>query len=211
MKRILFLWIVSMSLCLASAQDMKTVFVQMPDSIAPLLTKVNREDCVDFLASNMAAKVKNRFDKQAELKVLTDDYLQMQLTEVSTMEMKLLPLNDTVKIICMVHTYCASVCDSEVRFYTTDWKELKSTDYFQFPSNDSFILMGPQETTDDRLLRKKMDMGMYQLSLTPDEMALFVQYTTPQSLNEEDRLKLSPRLRKDPIKYVWEGGQFRIK
>ena len=28
-------------------------FIAMPDSVAPLLTKVNREDCVDFLASNM--------------------------------------------------------------------------------------------------------------------------------------------------------------
>ena len=40
------------------AQDMKALFVSMPDSIAPLLTKVNREDCIDFLASNMKAEVK---------------------------------------------------------------------------------------------------------------------------------------------------------
>lgn len=33
-------------------------FIAMPDSVAPLLTKVNREDCVDFLASNMKAEVK---------------------------------------------------------------------------------------------------------------------------------------------------------
>ena len=37
----------------------------------PLLTKVNREDCVDFLASNMKAEVKNRFGKVSELKRLT--------------------------------------------------------------------------------------------------------------------------------------------
>ena len=57
------LFIIGMLLCVFSlhAQDMKTLFIAMPDSIAPLLTKVNREDCVDFLASNMKAEVKNRF------------------------------------------------------------------------------------------------------------------------------------------------------
>ena len=51
----------------ASAQDMKSVFIAMPDSITPLVTKVNKEDCVDFLDSNMKAEVKNRFDGTAEM------------------------------------------------------------------------------------------------------------------------------------------------
>ena len=53
MKKTLF--VIGMLLCGLSlyAQDMKTLFIAMPDSVAPLLTKVNREDCVDFLASNM--------------------------------------------------------------------------------------------------------------------------------------------------------------
>ena len=55
------------------AQNMKSVFVAMPDSVTPLLTKVNREDCIDFLDSNMKAVVKNRFGNVAEMKVLTDD------------------------------------------------------------------------------------------------------------------------------------------
>ena len=80
MKKTLF--VIGMLLCGLSlyAQDMKTLFIAMPDSVAPLLTKVNREDCVDFLASNMKAEVKNRFGKVSELKRLTDDYLFLQTT-----------------------------------------------------------------------------------------------------------------------------------
>lgn len=106
MKKTLF--VIGMLLCGLSlyAQDMKTLFIAMPDSVAPLLTKVNREDCVDFLASNMKAEVKNRFGKVSELKRLTDDYLFLQTTGSSSMEMKLLPLNDSVKVICVVNTVC---------------------------------------------------------------------------------------------------------
>ena len=78
----------------ATAQDMKSVFIAMPDSVTPLLSKINREDCVDFLDSNMKARVKNRFDGDAELQTLTEDYLMMQVSEVSTLEMKLLPVRE---------------------------------------------------------------------------------------------------------------------
>ena len=73
--RTLILIVVSiLGIVSVSAQDMKSVFIAMPDSITPLLTKVNKEDCVDFLASNMKAEVRNRFDGTAEMKILTDDY-----------------------------------------------------------------------------------------------------------------------------------------
>lgn len=121
------------------AQDMKSLFIAMPDSVAPLLTKVNREDCVDFLASDMKAEVKNRFGKVSELKKLTHDYLFMQTTQSSSMEMKLLPLNDSVKVICMVNTVCGPACDSEIRFYDTQWRQLTRNDFIQVPSAGDFF------------------------------------------------------------------------
>ena len=51
------------SLTSLQAQEAKTLFVNMPDSLSPLLTKVNRADCVDFLESKMKAQVENRFGK----------------------------------------------------------------------------------------------------------------------------------------------------
>ena len=61
MKKTLF--VIGMLLCGLSlyAQDMKTLFIAMPDSVAPLLTKVNREDCVDFLGSFLLGVVIFRF------------------------------------------------------------------------------------------------------------------------------------------------------
>ena len=48
MKKTLF--IIGMLLCVFSlhAQDMKTLFIAMPDSIASFIDKGNREDCVVF-------------------------------------------------------------------------------------------------------------------------------------------------------------------
>ena len=192
------------------AQNMKSVFVSMPDSIAPLFTKVNKEDCIDFLDSGMKAVVTNRFGKKSEMKVLSDDYVLVQSTESSTLEMKLLPLNDSIKVVCMVKTVCASACDSEIHFYTSDWnKELAVTDFLVMPDIDMFFLSSDSAFDDYDLIRKKVDMHLVKASLSKDDASLTFIYTTPDYLNKDDREKLLPYLRKEPIVLKWQDGKFR--
>ena len=194
----------------ASAQDMKSVFIAIPDSITPLLTKVNKEDCVDFLDSNMKAEVKNRFDGTAEMKVLTEDYTLVQTSEIGTLEMKLLPVNDSTKVVCMVKTVCASACDSDVRFYTSDWsKELDAASLLQRPSADVFFLPNDTLSEEGILIRKKADMHLMKASLSKDEPTLTFIYTTPDYLTQEDKEKLLPHLRKEPVVLEWKDGKFR--
>lgn len=194
----------------ASAQDMKSVFIAMPDSITPLLTKVNKEDCVDFLDSQMKAEVKNRFDGTAEMKVLTEDYTLVQTSEIGTLEMKLLPVNDSTKVVCMVKTVCASACDSDVRFYASDWsKELDAASFLQRPSADVFFLPNDTLSEEGILIRKKADMHLMKASLSKDEPTLIFIYTTPDYLNQEDQEKLLPHLRKEPVVLEWKDGKFR--
>lgn len=193
------------------AQNMKSVFIAMPDSITPLLTQVNKEDCIDFLESNMKAEVSNRFGNAAEMKTLTDDYVLMQTSSVGTLEMKLLPVNDSTQVICMVKTVCASaVCDSEIHFYASDWsKELSAKDFLQFPSVDAFYLPSGSITEEAMEIKKKADMDATKVSLSKDDLSLTFIYSTPDYLNVEDREKLLPFLCKEPVVYQWSEGKFR--
>ena len=103
----------------SQAQEAKTLFINVPDSLCPLLTKVNREDCIDFLSSKMKAQVENRFGQKSEMTDLSKDYIRMQMTPETSWQMKVLALNDTTNVICTVATACAPACDSSIRFYTT--------------------------------------------------------------------------------------------
>ena len=192
------------------AQDMKSVFVAMPDSIAPLLTQTNKEDCIDFLDSYMKAEVTNRLGGKTEMKVLTEDYVFMQMTPNSTLEMKLLPVNDSTKVVCMVKTVCASACNSDIKFYASDWsKELEAKDFLLKPSADAFFLPNDTLPEEGVLIRKKADMHLMKASLSKDDASLSFIYTTPDYLNKEDREKLLPYLRKEPIVFRWQDGKFR--
>lgn len=146
MNRLILLAICLLVLPLSlRAQLAKDVFKAMPDSLNLLLTSVNRADFIDFLESKMKAEVTNRFDGKSEMTALTPDYIHIRMTPQSTWEMKLLPLTDSTKVVCAVSTVCAPACDSHIRFYTTDWKELPAADFLPaLPVTDDFIEAAPR-------------------------------------------------------------------
>lgn len=197
------------SICLP-AQDLRTLFVNMPDSLSPLLTSVNRADFGDFLDSQMKAEVKNRFEGLSEMTVLTSDYLFLKETSASTVEMKLLPVNDSVKVICVVRTYLAPVADSKVDFYATDWKELPATDYLQLPTEDAFYRHDLPAAEADSLqnLRRQADMLLVKATLSARSDSLQFVYTTPDYMEKEAARKLRAYLHAAPIVYRWKDGKF---
>lgn len=211
MKQLITILVFCVCATSAVAQQMRNVFVNLPDSIEPLLTKVNREDCIDFLDSNMKAQVRNRFDSPAELKELTNDYLQMQLTDVSTLEMKLLPLKDSVMVVALIKTVCSSACDSHIRFFDTSWNELDASDFFSLPSQDLFYLPKDSVDADFDDIRSEADVYLIKLAFSSNNSSLTVTYTTPDYLNKDNREKLALYLKKQPIVMDWIEGRFVVK
>ena len=137
MKRIILLLVFHLSLFFfhsaLAGERIRDVYANAPDSIFPLLTKNNRLDQIDFRENNMKAEAKNRFDGRSELLALTDNYLQLQLSEHCTVEMRM--LSDTT--FCMVQTYNAPAADSRVRLFSTAWHELPLS--IELPAVDDFL------------------------------------------------------------------------
>ena len=181
-KLVVFLFVVCMGVGSLSAQLAKTCFTNMPDSLSPLLTAVNRADFIDFLESKMKAEVTNRFGGKSEMTELTSDYICVQVTPRSSWQMKLLAVNDSTRLICTVSTVCAPVCDSHINFYTTDWKELPSTSYLpSVPDMDNFI--APASDTADvyryQDARLQADMLLMKADLSSKDATLTFTFTTP--------------------------------
>jgi len=208
MKKILLLSILFVTV-FCNAQDMRTVFVNMPDSLSPLFTKVDREDFADFLESNMKAEVKNRFEGTSEMKKLTKDYLSLQMSLVSTLQMKLLPVDGSSPIICMIKTTNAPVSDSYIEFYTTDWQPLNSADYLTLPETELFFIVNDTINLEEqKLARQRIDMDLVKADLSPDDNTIRFTYTTIDHLDDGSSDALSPFLKHAPLVYEWSGGKF---
>ncbi|WP_294627457.1 DUF3256 family protein [uncultured Bacteroides sp.] len=191
------------------AQEAKTLFINMPDSLSPLLTKVNRADCIDFLESKMKARVENRFGKKSEMTELGKDYIRLQISPQTTWQMKVLALNDTASVVCTVSTACAPACDSTVRFYTTDWKPLDGTPFLTLPAALDDFLHAPDSADvyafDEA--RRSADVLLMKADFNKDNTELTVTLTTPDYMSKETAEKLKPFLRR-PLIYRWKNGTF---
>jgi hypothetical protein len=190
------------------AQEAKTLFVNIPDSICPLLTKVNREDCIDFMDSKMKAQVNNRFGKTSEMTELGNDYIRIQLSPQTSWQMKLLTLGDSTKVICTIATACGPACDSDIRFYTTDWSPLPPSHFISLPVMNDFLNQ-PDSTTlyNFNEARRSADMLLVKADFTKANDDLTFTLTTPDYMQTETAKKLKPFLRR-PLIYRWINGRF---
>lgn len=209
MKRLLLFICLLVSLSV-QAQTLKELFVTMPDTLTPLLTKVNREDFGDFLASNMKAEVRNRFGKSSEMTELTDDYLYLKMTSVSSLEMKLLPLSDSLKVICVVQTYQAPVADSKIRFYDVGWKQLDASRFIDLPDDSLFFRKPVNEIQADSLqnLRTHTDVSLQEARLSADDRTITFHYTTLEYLDKKTSAELKTFLVQKPLQYIWAENRF---
>ena len=210
MKRIFFIICFSLLTLSMLAQDMEKIFESMPDQFIPQLESAWRKDLVDLHKNGKEAKLKNTMNGFSELKQLTNDYLLLQATDRSTIEMKLLPLLNNTHVICMVTTLYGPVPDSRIDFFTTDWQSLDVSELFTPVSKDWFI----KEEVDlnspaviEALSR--LDMNLQKYSLHPEQLILTIEFTTPQCLSKEDVRLVSPYLKQENKVLTWEKHCFK--
>lgn len=210
MKKILLFIVMIWAVSAVRAQDMAPLFVAMPDAMVPQLEDAWRKDLIDLYTSGKEAKLKNTMNGMSSLKKLTDNYLLLQVSDNSTIELKLFPLVNNTEIIGMITTVNGPVPDSRIAFYTTEWQPLNADDLFTPPSGDWFIKENADKQSEAYVAaRSYLDMDLIKYAFNPDAFTLTATYTTPQYLNKEDQKKVTPFLKEKPVVYTWQKFHFK--
>ena len=113
-------------LCLSAigpvrAEDLRTLFIGMPDSIIPTLTKSERMDFLDYMDSGMRARVQNKLGGESEMISYTDNSLAVRTSRSGRLDMALFRKKDGGNLICIIKTVTARYDDSRLSFYNEDW------------------------------------------------------------------------------------------
>lgn len=156
----------------AQGVQMRNLFASMPDSLLPMMTKNNRLDCIDFIENDMEAKVRNRLDDYVELKTLTQDYLLLQTSEQSRVEMKYVAKGDTAGIVYLVRTYYGPAGDSSIECYDQDWRVVKMA--VVRPEVEAFFKTASATDADTlrQIVRELKDLTLLEASLSADRATL---------------------------------------
>ena len=203
MKRVTIAFIAFISLFCGSAQaqDLRALFIEMPDTLLPLLTDNDRRDMIDFWDARMSASVVNRLDGKSRITALTDDFLSVELSRSSSMQIKMLNVEGGGTLLCIVNTVGAEAYDSRIHFYNSRWERVDGLK-FAMPSIVDFFL--PSDSVDKALAVS--DIYLVKLSLSADSDSLKAEYTMPLYMSRSDSARVAPQLR--PLFYRWTGKRF---
>ncbi len=209
MKRLIMSALLTLCAFNVGAQDMGELFVKMPDEYMVGLEDAWRKDLVDLYQAGKEAKLQNRMQGISRLMKLTPDYLKIQTSGRSTVELRRLPLVNHTYIICMVTTVSAPVSDSRIDFFTTDWKPLSADDLYIPASVDDFLL--PDVDTTDVVFLDVMaalDMDLFVYRLNEEAQTLTAEYTTLDYLDTAMREKAKQFFKTEPKVFTWTKGRF---
>lgn len=187
----------------------KDYFVRMPDSLNWLLTSVNRADFIDFMESKMKAEVTNRMESKSEMKVLASDYILIQMSSVSTWQLKVLPVGNQ-NILCTVSTVNGPASDSHIRFFSENWQELEVADYLPSPPVLKDFILHSADTvssiqTQDAI--RQADLLLMRMDFSAENSDLHFVFTTPEYMSKEASSLIRPYIRPEVV-YCWKNEKF---
>lgn len=193
----------------AGAQDMAELFVKMLDEYMVELEDAWRKDLVDLYKAGKEAKLQNMMQGTSQLMKLTPDYLKIQTSGRSTIELRRLPLVNHTYILCMVTTVSAPVSDSRIDFFTTDWKPLSAGDLYT-PVSAADFLRSDIDTTEVAFLdvMAALDMDLFVYRLNEEAQTLTAEYTTLDYLDTAMREKAKQFFKTEPKVFTWTRGRF---
>lgn len=208
-KRILNILAISiLTIGPARAENLRTLFVNMPDSIMPTLTKSERMDFLDYMDSGMRARVRNKLGGESEMTLLQDNMLSVRTSQSGRLDMVLLGKKGGGNIICIIKTVSARYDDSRLSFYTENWEPVPVKELIEQPRFDDYLTKEALKSDSLDVLKKESILRLQSITASGDTLEF--RYTSLDYIGEDaDRFK--SWFRTDPIVYVWTGKRFKVK
>ncbi len=136
MKHFLLLMSLSVMALTSAAQPVAHYFTQMPAELIPGITIDTRKDLIDFCKNGKLSVMPAAFGGKVQLLTLEEDYLFLQTSENSDLQIKLIRLSDSLRVLAVVRTVAGPLKDSRTKFYNTSWKPLTDWKMPSFTVND---------------------------------------------------------------------------
>ena len=190
------------------AEDLRSLFINMPDSIMPALTKSERMDFLDYMDSNMKARVQNKLGGESEMVELKDNMLSVKTSQPGRLDMVLFNKKDGKSLVCIIRTVTARYPDSRITFYTEDWKPVPLKGLIELPQFDDYLTKEALKADSLSYFKKQSMLRMQ--SIIPVDGALEFRYTSLDYIGE-DAERYKTWIKPEPIRYVWTGKRFKRK
>jgi hypothetical protein len=206
--RIPFFFLCSLVVCQSlQAQTLADLFIKMPNTLLPGITEDTRKDLVDFQKNSMKAVMPAAFGGKVELNTLTDDYLVLSTSVQGNIQLKLLPVEGSEKVIVLLSTMGKELKDTRMQVFNLQWKPvpgillpvLHTTDFV----NDSLA----RQNGFSNILSRLPARLFVAFSCEPNTNYLYAVSSLKNDLSVEQRGSIESYLQ-DTLKFEWRNGKF---
>ena len=181
-----------------SAQSLREVWIEMPDSILPYLSKSQRTELADYIEMKAEPSVLSTFGDSVRIERMTNNYLLLRANEATRLEIKLLDNNT----LALVQTWMAPAAESKLSLFNLQWQPKEAVvDY-------KVNIVKPDSMSDEDFadLKTLMSPRLKEYRLSADNNSLSVSWNYPL-LSKKDVKRVTELLK--PQVLNWTGKDFR--
>lgn len=204
MKKIYILLFLCIAMA-AKSQSVSDVFKTMPADLLPGFSDANKTMLVVDTDKTVIRYALGEVEKTRH----TQSFLSLKTSEAGTTQIKLLPLSADSNVVCLIKTVCASVCDSHISFYTTNWEKLNSNDYLPTLSVESFLDSAKKGTDNYKYAVSLPDISPIKAEFVNGQTDLLLTFDYKSYLSDDIIAQLQPFLKSDSIHLKWNNSRFR--
>lgn len=204
MKRYFTLLLLSCITLLSYGQTMDEVFKTMPNDFLPAFSEADKT----MLLVDSSLSVIPYALGEIERLAYSDTFLSIKTSEVGTMQIKILPLINNTQIIVLIKTVCSGVCDSDIRFFTSEWKEIDKRSLLPTITPQVFFDQKELNTPGFKWTVSQIDMFPLQFQFKNGSNNLQVKFDIANHLSALDFAKIEPYLVKETIDLLWNKSMF---
>ena len=181
-----------------SAQSLREVWIEMPDSVMPYISKSQRTELADYIDMKAVPAVLNSFGDSVRIERMTKDYLLVKANKAMRLEIKLLDNNT----LALAQTWMGPAAESKLSFYNLQWQPKKVVVVYK----ENIVKPNAMSDEDFADLKPLLFPRMKEYRLSADNNSLSVSWTYPL-LSKKDVKRVEDMLK--PQTLNWTGGAFQ--
>jgi hypothetical protein len=181
-----------------SAQSLREVWIEMPDSILPYLSKSQRTELADYVEMKAEPAVLSTFGDSVRIERMTNNYLLLKANDATRLEIKLLDNNT----LALVQTWMAPAAESKLSLFNLQWQPKEAV--VDYKAN----IVKPDSMSDEDFsdLKTLMFPRLKEYRLSADNNSLSVSWNYPL-LSKKDVKRVTELLKTQVLN--WTGKDFR--
>lgn len=190
----------------------RKAFIELPMEVLDMLPRETRLDMLDYFDADSIYVATNNLDGKSKLKTVTPDFLEVQITEGSTLQVKVLRCKDGNDVVMTLYTTGepGGNQDTKVQFLDPKMNLLQAKRYLPEPRPSDYFEIPKGCSTSMKEIEGMIPFYSFVYEAEAGSPEVRSRLCTDDILTVEDAA-LVELFKRPEIIYIWNGKQFRKK